>query len=103
MLFLVHTAWKVAGEKSLFFDLRWLQARVLFCLLLLGAGRGVNVLLPLQYKKIGMWLQFILYWITTFSIWLIYAFKLLLVTFGIHLLNIMHTAHRKNELSENIF
>lgn len=31
---------------------RWLQARVLFCLLLLGAGRGVNVLLPLQYKKI---------------------------------------------------
>eukprot|EP00795_Rhopilema_esculentum_P006771 gene6771-12337_t len=31
---------------------RWLQARVLFCLLLLGAGRGINVLLPLQYKKI---------------------------------------------------
>ena len=32
---------------------RWLQARVLFCLLLLGAGRGINVLVPLQYKKIG--------------------------------------------------
>ena len=90
MLFLVPICSKVAAEESLYFDLRWLQARVLFCLLLLGAGRGVNVLLPLQYKKIGMSLQFILYCIITFSIRLIHAFKLLLVIFGTHLLNMMH-------------
>eukprot|EP00794_Sanderia_malayensis_P015285 gene15285-16862_t len=36
---------------------RWLQARVLICLLLLAAGRGINVLVPLQYKKIVNYLS----------------------------------------------
>ena len=38
---------------NILFINRWLRCRVMICLLVLAAGRALNVFVPIQNKKIG--------------------------------------------------